>query len=252
MHADKARFISLLDRAAETGQPIRFWWRDDDAATATPHLETLLSLQARHAIPLALAVIPARAKSDLANALTPNPGVSIFQHGYEHKNHADKARGERACEFPHSRPLEESLCVLRDGFERLTGLFGDRFLPVLTPPWNRISKKMRDARHDIGLTGLSAYGRLPVQDRYQVNAHVDILRWRGGARFAGRQKCYRSLVAQSRMRLAGADRPIGLLTHHLDHDDAANAFMDEVLSITAHHPGAVWPALTEVFGIKSG
>lgn len=244
---ERDRFVSLLDEAARRRKPIRFWWRDDDAVSVTPALQAMTAVQTRHRVPLALAVIPKPAEPALADYLKDCPEIAVFQHGWQHKSQRDKARGERASEFPHSRPIDESLDDLTRGFTRLTNLFGDRFLPVLTPPWNRVSKAVRTRRHETGLIGLSVFSRAKFEDPHLVNCHVDIIKWRGVNAFAGRLTGFRRLVAQTRRRLAGLDQPIGLLTHHLVHDDAANAFVDEVLAITANHPGATWPTLPDLF-----
>ena len=47
------------------GLAARFWWRDDDATGFTPALSRLLALQSATRAPLALAVIPAQAETEL-------------------------------------------------------------------------------------------------------------------------------------------------------------------------------------------
>ena len=47
-----------LDRLAEAGVRLEIWWRDDDAAEATPALDRLLAIAEKVRWPLALAVIP--------------------------------------------------------------------------------------------------------------------------------------------------------------------------------------------------
>ncbi len=41
------------------------WWRDDDAVSVTPALETLLRFEQDYKVPLALAVIPGVLQDDL-------------------------------------------------------------------------------------------------------------------------------------------------------------------------------------------
>ena len=246
---EKARFIALLDEAADRRRPIRFWWRDDDAVAVTPALRALTAVQARHGVPLALAVVPKPAEPALSAFVVTHPGIAVFQHGWQHKSHRDRTRGERASEFPRSRPVEAALDDLKRGFERMTRLFPERFLPVLTPPWNRIAKPVRQRRGEAGLIGLSVFSRIKFEDTHLRNCHVDIIKWRGVNAFAGRLTGYRRLAAQCRRRLSGLDQPIGLLTHHLVHDDAANGFVDEVLEITANHPGAEWPDIETLFDL---
>jgi len=42
------------------------------------------------------------------------------------------------------------------------------------------------------------------------------------------------------------DAPIGLLTHHLDHDRAAWAFLDAFLTWSGRRPELVWVSLAEL------
>ncbi|MEE8285948.1 MAG: polysaccharide deacetylase, partial [Gammaproteobacteria bacterium] len=93
-----------LDQWQARGRVATFWWRDDDAAAATPALERLLDLQRVRRVPLALAVIPARAGQGLASRLEHNPRIAVFQHGYAHENHAGE--GERAIELGGQRRRE--------------------------------------------------------------------------------------------------------------------------------------------------
>ncbi|MCB1490789.1 MAG: polysaccharide deacetylase family protein [Rhodobiaceae bacterium] len=249
MTAD-ARFapiVALLDKAEQAGTPIRFWWRDDDAAKATPALDALLAISARHHVPVALAVIPAALERSLVERLEAEPLVRVFQHGWAHENHADKTKGERASEFGEGRPVAESLADLKRGHAILRESFGDRFLPVLTPPWNRIGAEAARVRIEAGLTGLSTFDDAHADDPDCINAHVDIINWKAGSIFAGADKTIAKLVAEIDARLAGKPAPIGILSHHLVHDDAANAFLDDLFSKLAHHPGAAWPPLERLF-----
>src|SRR5262245_7388273 len=113
-----------------------FWWRDDDAVTSTPALKRLVDLAAIGGSPVALAAIPARADAALEQALSVTDHVVALQHGYAHANHAAPA-GKKA-EFGIGRDLAAALQDLRAGSRRMHALFGDRALPVLVPPWNRI------------------------------------------------------------------------------------------------------------------
>ena len=58
-----------LDAWTADGRRATLWWRDDDAAEPDAALERLLALAATHGLPLALAVIPARATRALAQRL---------------------------------------------------------------------------------------------------------------------------------------------------------------------------------------
>jgi len=55
-----------LVRWRDAGREPALWWRDDDVVDATPALDRLLALHEAQRIPLALAVVPARATPALA------------------------------------------------------------------------------------------------------------------------------------------------------------------------------------------
>jgi peptidoglycan/xylan/chitin deacetylase (PgdA/CDA1 family) len=244
--AERDRFLALLDAAAEQSRKIPFWWRDDDAETATPELERLLALMRRHDLPLALAVIPKGATDDLARRLANERRIAVLQHGWQHRNHSPP--DEKKMELGDHRPVAAVLEELGEGYERLGRLFPQKFLPVLVPPWNRIPASVRDARHEAGLTGFSAFGPAPPQQAHWVNTHVDIIDWLTRGPLA-RSDIYRLLCRELERRLGGDAEPLGILTHHLMHQDASWDFLDELFSLTGRHPASVWPSIPQLFAL---
>jgi len=236
-----------LDRVAEAGRRVAFWWRDDDAVAVTAPLEHLLDLASRHQVPLSLAVIPAGAEPALARRLASPAGAAtttVLQHGYAHTNH--EPAGSRAAEVGGARPLATVLAELDAGRARLAALFGQQFLPVLTPPWNRIAPEVAAARATVGLVGLSTYGSASVWD-HRCDTHLDPVAWRSGRGFAGWRKMAAAFDDAVAAREAGGDAPIGLLTHHLAHDAEGWRFIDAFLAATARHPAAEWPSAATAF-----
>jgi hypothetical protein len=241
-----------LDLWADAGRRATLWWRDDDAAAVTPALDQLLRLHAELGLPLALAVIPDRLEPGLTLRLAGCEGVMILQHGYRHANHANK--GERACELGDQRPLEDVAADLLAGQRRLTTAFGKRFLPVLVPPWNRISERVVERLPALGFVGLSTFRARaraePVPGIIQINAHCDPVKWKQGARFTGTGPALDDLIGHLRARRTGAvdpDEPTGFLTHHLALDASAWAFVAELLDRTRAHPRISWQNAREVF-----
>ncbi len=241
-----------LDHWAESGRTATLWWRDDDAAHPAPALDRLLNLRAAAGAPLALAVIPAAVDDDIPVRLAARDGIDVLQHGFAHRNHAGP--GARKSELGSERPLAAVLEELAAGQERLAALFGDRFLPVMVPPWNRLAETVAEALPAHGFEGVSVFGprpRLgPVAGLAEVNTHADIIRWRGGRDFLGTEESLAPMVAHLRSRRSGdaeADEPTGLLTHHLAHDEGCWGFIGRLLERTRAHPGARWIAATDVF-----
>lgn len=236
-----------LDRWAEVGRTASFWWRDDDAVAATPALETLLGLSDRHRIPLALAVIPEAAESGLAERLARSDApVIVLQHGFAHRNHAPA--GEKSAELGDHRAPEAVAKELALGRDRLAALFGDRFVPVMVPPWNRIGVGVEAVLPDLGFGGLSTFGPRPAAGLGYLNTHVDIIDWRGDRGFAGEDACLDAAIAHLSSRRTGRcdpDEPTGLLTHHLVHDAVCWQFIDRFLTALQAHPAAAWMTAAE-------
>jgi hypothetical protein len=71
----------------------------------------------------------------------------------------------------------------------------------------------------------------------RLDSHVDILRWKGQTRFRGDRRVLEALRRQLRLRRrSGAfDEPIGLLSHHLVHDEAAWRFLAWFVRTSRRH-----------------
>ncbi len=244
--AAREAVLQLLERAAERSQTIAFWWRDDDAEDATPQLEELLERSRRFDLPLGLAVVPKGATQDLAARLAGEKQVAVLQHGFGHFTHSPE--GEKKAEFGDHRPLPEMQRELQAGRERLQALFAT-FLPVLVPPWNRIGAAGDAARRGAGLTGLSLYGPNRSGDPHQVNTHLDIFDWKGTRGPMARAEAYGVLGAELARRLDGDAEPVGILTHHLIHQPASWALLDDLLADLRNHPAVAWPAIPDLFAL---
>lgn len=226
----------------------RLWWRDDDAVEVTPQLERMLAQSAHHAAPLLLAVVPAHATPALARQLADVRLVEPCVHGYAHVNFAPT--GEKAQELGDHRPLEVVVADLRRGRERLQELFGDHLLPVLVPPWNRISDRVIAELPKLGFGGLSRFGSSEIVVRAglrEIDTHVDIIDWKGGRVGIAHDRLRRKLAEALATARAGGGSPVGILTHHLVHDATAWSFMDDLLAFVAAHPPLGWVAPRELW-----
>ena len=133
---------------------------------------------------------------------------------------------------------------LQAGRRQLGAMFA-KFLPVLVPPWNRIGAAGDAARRAAGLTGLSLYGPNRSGDPHQVNTHLDIFDWKGARGPMARTEAYAVLCAELARRLDGDPEPVGILTHHLIHQPASWALLDELFAGLRNHPAVAWPAIPD-------
>ncbi|MEL7526984.1 MAG: polysaccharide deacetylase family protein [Pseudomonadota bacterium] len=247
-HRFESEFVRHLDWFAERGRKVSFWWRDDDAIEPSPALDRMLALANEHDVDLALAVIPKDATGALARRLADEPGAFVLQHGWQHKNFQLKEKGEKAAELGSRRDPDELIDQLKAGKARLETLFGDRFIPAIVPPWNRIAPEISRRLPGIGLPGLSTFTFHNFPRDHQIQSHIDILKWKKPVRFIGWESARLRFDLQLTRRRNTRSEPVGLLSHHLAHDEASFEFLEKFLSIAAHHEGAEWPRVKDLFG----
>ncbi|MBI1682813.1 polysaccharide deacetylase family protein [Caulobacter hibisci] len=208
------------------------WWRDDDARKPGPALSLLLALSARHAAPLTVAAIPDGDLSALVRACAAVPGVELAIHGFRHENRAPA--GQPSGEVNGEDRLVDVIAAL----EEATAAFARAGArpSLFVPPWNNVHRTLETALAVRGLS-LSGYdgAMAPEAAPPRIDAHLDLMRWKPVARFRGAHRFLsraRRLLAERRRQRAWGE-PIGLLTHHLDHDEAAWRFLDLILPVLA-------------------
>ena len=206
----------------------RFWLRDDDAARPTPALERLLGLARAHDIPLLLAVIPTEATPALADAVRHEKLVTPAVHGYAHRRHTPD--GVPAMELGGARPAEEILDELKEGRTILRRLFGERLSGILVPPWNRLSREVAARLHEVGFTALSTNSwhedgsALP-----QLNTQIDIVDWANGRRGHTVEWAMGELLRRLKQARERGGAALGILSHHLVHDEQAWATLEALI-----------------------
>jgi hypothetical protein len=237
--------VAELDRWSDAGRRATLWLRDDDACSRTQALDRLLSAAVSHDIALGLATIPAQLHPSLPDAVAGAAQVTVLQHGFAHANHA--AAGARSAELGADRPTSVTLEELERGRELLQKTFDARFLPVLVPPWNRIAPEVVAGLPAAGFFGVSTFAprgsREAAPGLRCCNAHVDLIAWRRDRAFIGADAAAARIASHLSARRVGAcdaDEATGILTHHLQMDDPAWAFLDLMFTVTRAHPAAHW------------
>jgi len=243
-----------LDAYTNAGLVAELWWRDDDAAEPCVGLDRLMALSDTYVVPCGLATVPERTGEPLRKSVSGSSHVWILQHGFAHRNHAPSGSG--AWELGLHRPATEVLEELRSGMTKLTQLFKERFVPVVVPPWNKIDPELLPYLPVMGYRGLSASYRksrpVPPDGLRVADAHCDVLSWKDkAARFAGAERCVADIVEHLKEKRTGAidaAEPTCVLTHHLEMDGEAWAFMDALLSLTMPHPSVRWLSPADIWG----
>lgn len=218
----------------ERGLVLPLWWRDDDAIAPSEGLERLAEMSETVGVPVHLAVIPKLAQETLAERMCKLPSLIPVVHGFAHENHAPE--GQKKAEFGASRAPEQAMDDFRQGHARLKMLFGERLQPMFVPPWNRIDPQLFDGLLDAGFTALSTFAPRTkpnaVAGLAQVNTHLDPIAWHAGRGLVAPQILISQLCELLQARREGrADNgePLGILTHHLVHDEQVWEFTRQML-----------------------
>jgi len=218
-----------LQRWKAGGHAPVFWWRDDDAREATPALDRLLDLARRFQAPITIAAVPDGDVGGLAEASRGIQGAELAIHGFRHENRAPP--GQPSGEVNDLDRLADVMLELGTALEvfRRAGVRPSLFVP----PWNNAHPTLRKALDLRGLS-LSCYGAMRSGDEpARLDTHLDVMRWKPEPRFRGALRfLLRARRALAERRLKGLwDEPLGLLTHHLDHDERAWRFLEAFLPI---------------------
>lgn len=236
--------FEALDSWHAAGLRAPLWLRDDDSVEPTPPLDRLIGLTERHEIPLALAVIPAHAGEALARALPAAKHVTPVVHGWAHRNHAPK--DEKKQEFGAHRPIDAMRHELFLAMTRMRDLFQDQMAAMFVPPWNRIAPELIPALRELGYAALSTFGvSTGNQEIPEINTHVDIIDFRGTRRCRDHRVLSRDIAATLSCSFHHGRHAVGILSHHLVHDEAAFEFLADLFSITRQESWLSAPQLIE-------
>lgn len=228
--------LAALDAAPA---PITAFVRDDDAGWADAALFALLDTMQRCGVPIDLAAIPAATGPRLAEELCARIDalphrLGVHQHGLAHLNH--QAEGRNA-EFGDEHAPADQREALQRGRDRLRQLFGDRLLPVFTPPWNRCAPYTPGLLAELGFVALSRdRGATPQRDLPELPVDVD---WSRHHRHAGAAGLVAAFATAVRARAADG-RPLGLMLHHAAMDPAELGLLEDLLGRLAAHPKLRW------------
>lgn len=231
--------LDELERQYDGGRIVQFWLRDDDAVVPTDALERFNALTREFRVPACLAVIPVNTGKELSTYLNNDAYTSIAVHGWAHANHAPDH--EKKQELGAHRSLPDILAQLSDGFEKLRTLYPDKFTPLLVPPWNRVDDSVVHELPQIGFEALSTFGVEKPAPIRMLNTHVDLIDWKGTR--GGRPT--QALVADLVKAINETSTPIGFLTHHLVHDEAAWQFMQRLFEATADSRICRWVSVRD-------
>jgi hypothetical protein len=243
-------FQRELSAWARAGCALSLWWRDDDARGPTPQLDRLLALSELNNIPLTLAVIPSAESKELAKRMRGVRGVTTVQHGIDHINRA-KANEHGAQEMAAEWDAQEIAARLEATFRDLKCI--PNYYPLFVPPWHAAHPCLETALKAAGFKGWSPGRDVQPTELLRIDTHLEVLRWKGEARFRGEGRFMRRLIRLARMRRRAGqwNEPIGILTHHLQLDEASWRFLERFFAWTKANSAIEWRSLPSLLDQSS-
>jgi peptidoglycan/xylan/chitin deacetylase (PgdA/CDA1 family) len=212
------------------------FFRADDIAIPSRGQDRLLQLFMRHQVPLCAAIVPTWITPARWQAICDLVGshhhlFAWHQHGWNHRNHQ---RFGKKQEFGSGLAAAEKERAIKAGRARLGAILGDHFLPVFTPPWNRVDPDTLKALHHLGYGAISRYGNdrlpsLPGLPDFSVNVDLHT------RKEASRDLCWQSLLAELEQALFSGT--VGLMIHHQRMNEAAFEVLERLLVRFKAEPG---------------
>ena len=224
MKAETKELISdELGKWASVRKRAKIWWRDDDAISQTAELERLTKLATQYQMPILLAVIPVYADHSLAQYVNSTPWLSAAVHGIAHNDHSvpDQKKTELTINHP-DRNIEIILAELKSSVSKIEALFGEPASQILVPPWNRIDEEIASELEALDFKLLSGFA-----DQYfkinlaQLNCQLDLMNWKPEKYGKKTDQVFEELLACLQKARTNDYSPIGILSHHLVHDESA-------------------------------
>lgn len=221
----------------------------------------MLDLAKQYSAPVHLAVIPNSLQDSLAIIKTEQYSSDCFvlQHGFDHQSYAraEQRKIELGGTQVTLKLLPNLLANLTAGHRLLTTQFDEQYLPILVPPWNRIDPLVESHLADLGYQQLSvlASKKLP-ETNFHLNVHIDIIDWKLRG-FAGEEQVLTKIIScltAQRLQLDTQEtrlnqhstpfdsliKPLGLMTHHLDHDIECWNFLTRFFAFCQQQNKVTW------------
>jgi predicted deacetylase len=234
---------SISDVLDNAEQPVRLFFRDDDAGWANDRLYALLDTFAQFRIPIDLAVIPEALDHTLVDELLSRQQaqqlIGLHQHGYSHTNHEPIGR---KCEFGSNRNKNQQKTDIEMGQIRLHEALGSALDPIFTPPWNRCTQETVECLEELDFRLLSrdvTASELQSATLQQVSVHVN---W---SRMLDMPLSELSIAIANNLK---NNELTGIMLHHADMDNENLKPLTELLALFVDHDNARGLLLKEFLG----
>ena len=216
--------------------PPSLFFRADDIGAGGRAFQALCRLFRYHHIPLALAVVPAwltgtRADQLFAAAPLKEPLWGWHQHGWRHIN--SQPAGEKS-EFGEQRPAEKQWHDICLGLKKMTQIFGERLVPVFTPPWNRLPLATLKILQELDFKAVSMTRPFPSSLRPGIGLRNLRIQLDLHTRKAKDGRADFLMLLDELSHVVTKKEPVGIMLHHQRMTLFAFEFLNELLHLFKH------------------
>ena len=215
----------------EEDKEIHIFLRDDDIDVDEETLRQLLDISLSRSVPINLEIIPGKLTETGIRLLKDHkrffPELFEFhQHGWMHLNHEKQGR---KCEFGTSRNFEQQFADIQKGKLLLEEIFGERFYPSFTPPWNRCTEDTFSVLDRLGFEVLSKDAGEREVSGYNFQEISITLNLYQSRKTGGGLQSPDAIVRQLISQIISGNC-VGILLHHKVMDDDAFCLLDLLLA----------------------
>ncbi len=243
------QLAAALERGAGSHTPTIFFRADDIGAGGRAFEEMCRTFRA-HNVPLAMAVVPAWISSARREQLFEAAPLdeSLWgwhQHGWRHVNWQ---RIGKKSEFGEQRPFDKQYRDILQGRKKMQEIFGDRFVEVFSPPWNRMSHTTLKTLQQLEFKGVSLAGPLPRGARTpstlkNLRIHIDL----HTRKAKDPSEDFKDLLEELNS-LQHKREPAGIMVHHHRMTSFAFEFLDELLYLLSKRFKVRLQGFSEIIG----
>lgn len=242
----KERLEQLFEVYSGKIPPLFF--RADDVGAWGQGLRALMKLFEYHNVPLAVAVVPAWLNAKRLEKIAENVDISSplwtwHQHGWRHVNWSTD--GKKA-EFCRSRTREQQWTDIMKGKMKLEDLLGRHFVPVFTPPWNRLDLTTLEVLQRLDFKGVSLDGPFPRGAKHSIK----LKNFRIALDMHTRKSVQKEFAFDEFMKdleaLFTQKGPVGIMIHHHRMNIQAFEILNLILKLIKEHSKSCCLSIKEV------
>jgi len=218
------------------GRNCTIFFRADDIAVPGAMFAAMIRTFQTYHIPLCPALVPTWLSTTRWNKIMELCGSTPalwawHQHGWRHVNHETQGKNQ---EFGPGYPEEKKRNDLRRGMSRIRELAGDSFIPVFTPPWNRMDETTMDILTELGFRGISrSENARPAAPAHLPDLQVNVDLHTRKEPLA--HECLHNLLNE--LTRAVATGRCGVMLHHQRMNRTAVNGLETLLKLVAGTPG---------------